>query len=407
MLFTYKAVDPNNIQREGTVEAPSVDAAISAVQKRGYTLVAIDETGQSEGLMDLMNIELSFFQSISNKEVVILSRQIATLFQAQVSPLRIFRLLSAEVENPQLQFVLNQVVEDLQGGAAISKALSNHPKVFSSFYVNLVKAGEESGSLEKSFDYLADYLDRQYEVISKARNALVYPAFVVAIFIAVMGMMLTLVIPNIAKILVDSGQELPIYTKLVIALSDFMVNYIGVILIILAGAGVALWRFSLTEVGRRAIDEFMISVPYLGDLQRKLILTRICDNMATMLSSGISIVQALEVTSDVVDNRVYKEIIDLATAEVKGGRSFADALAEYGEIPGVLAQMAKVGEETGSLGKILNTLSHFYRREVNNAVDTLIGLIEPAMIVMLGLGVGVLLASVLMPIYNLTGSLGS
>ena len=209
MLFTYKAVDPNNIQREGTVEAPSVDAAISAVQKRGYTLVAIDETGQSEGLMDLMNIELSFFQSISNKEVVILSRQIATLFQAQVSPQRIFRLLSAEVENPQLQFVLNQVVEDLQGGAAISKALSNHPKVFSSFYVNLVKAGEESGSLEKSFDYLADYLDRQYEVISKARNALVYPAFVVAIFIAVMGMMLTLVIPNIAKILVDSGQELP------------------------------------------------------------------------------------------------------------------------------------------------------------------------------------------------------
>lgn len=404
MLFNYKAIDASSVQREGTVEAPTIDAAISAVQKRGYTLISIDETTQSGGLAGLLNIEFSFFQSVSNKEVVILSRQIATLFQAQVSPLRIFRLLSAEVENPQLQLAMNQIVEDLQAGSSISRALAGHPDIFSSFYVNLVRAGEESGSLEKSFDYLADYLDRQYEVVSKARNALVYPAFVVGIFIIVMGLMLTLVIPNIAKILTDAGQELPIYTKVVIWISSFMVDYIGIILILLAAGGVALWRFSLTQVGKRTIDEFLISIPYLGDLQRKLLLTRICDNMSTMLSSGISIVQALEVTADVVDNMVYKEIIESALSEVKGGRSFADAISEYPEIPGVLAQMSKVGEETGSLGKILSTLANFYRREVNNAVDTLIGLIEPTMIVMLGLGVGVLLASVLMPIYNLSSA---
>jgi type IV pilus assembly protein PilC len=140
----------------------------------------------------------------------------------------------------------------------------------------------------------------------------------------------------------------------------------------------------------------------MGDLQRKLLLTRICDNLSTMLSSGISMVQALEVTADVVDNMIYKEILDAALVEVRGGRSFADSISEYPEIPGVLTQMVKVGEETGSLADILNTLANFYRREVNNAVDTLIGLIEPAMIVMLGLGVGVLLASVLMPIYNMT-----
>lgn len=404
MLFNYKAVDSANIQREGTVEAPSIDAAISAVQKRGYTLISIDETGTNDGLLSLLNVDFSFFQSVSNKEVVILSRQIATLFQAQVSPLRIFRLLSAEVENPQLQLAMNQIVEDLQGGSSISRALSAHPDIFSTFYVNLVRAGEESGSLEKSFDYLADYLDRQYEVISKARNALVYPIFVVAIFVAVMGLMLTLVIPNIAEILTGSGQELPIYTRIVIGISDFMVDNIGIILILIAGGGIAFWRFAQTEVGERTIDEFIISVPYLGDLQKKLLLTRICDNMATMLGSGISIVQALEVTADVVDNTVYREIIESSLIEVKGGRSFADAISEYPEIPGVLAQMAKVGEETGSLGNILTTLANFYRREVNNAVDTLIGLIEPAMIVMLGLGVGVLLASVLMPIYNLTNA---
>jgi type II secretory pathway component PulF len=404
MLFNYKAIDGTNIQREGSVEAPTIDAAISAVQKRGYTLVSIDEVNASEGWRQLFNIKFSFFQSVSYKDVVILSRQISTLFQAQVSPLRIFRLLSAEVENEQLQIVLNQVVEDLQAGSSISRALAAHPHVFSSFYVNLVRAGEESGSLEKSFDYLADYLDRQYEVVAKARNALIYPAFVISIFFAVMGLMLTMVIPNIAKILIDSGQKLPIYTRIVIGISDFLVGYIGYILVVFAFGGAAFFRFARTDVGKRTIDEFIISIPYIGDLQKKLLLTRICDNMSTMLSSGISLVQALEVTADVVDNLVYKEIIESTLVEVKAGRSFAEAIGEYSEIPGVLSQMAKVGEETGSLAAILKTLANFYRREVNNAVDTLIGLIEPAMIVLLGIGVGVLLASVLMPIYNLTNS---
>lgn len=404
MLFKYVAIDKQNEQKEGTVEAVTIDSAISAVQKRGYTLVSIDPLEGNGGLSDYLNIKFELFNSVSNKEIVILSRQISTLFQAHVSPLRIFRLLSAEMENKKLKQVMNDIVEDLQGGSSISRALASHPEVFSSFYVNLIKAGEESGSLEKSFAYLADYLDRSYEIVSKAKNALVYPAFVISIFFIVMALMLTLVIPNIAAIIEDSGQELPIYTKIVIGLSDFLVNYVGLILLTLALGGAGLWKFSKTDVGRRAYDEFMLSLPILGDLQRKLLLTRICDNLSTMLSSGISMVQALEVTAEVVDNTVYQEIINAALSEVRGGRSFADSIAEYPEIPGVLTQMVKVGEETGSLAEILNTLANFYRREVNNAVDTMIGLIEPAMIVMLGLGVGVLLASVLMPIYNMTNA---
>jgi type IV pilus assembly protein PilC len=404
MLFKYVALDKTNQQKEGTVEAVTIDSAINAVQSRGYTIMSIDPIDAAASLSSLLNIKFSFFSSVSNKDIVILSRQISTLFQAHVSPLRIFRLLSAEIENERLKTVMNEVVEELQGGSSISRALASHPDVFTSFYVNLVRAGEESGSLEKSFAYLADYLDRSYEIISKAKNALVYPAFVVSIFIGVMALMLTMVIPKIAAILTDSGQELPIYTKIVIGLSDFLVNYIGVLLIGIAGSGYGLWRFIRTDVGRRAYDEFMISIPILGGLQRKLMLTRICDNLATMLSSGISMVQALEVTADVVDNKVYEEILNAALLEVRGGRSFADSIAEYPEIPGVLTQMVKVGEESGSLSEILNTLANFYRREVNNSVDTLIGLIEPAMIVLLGLGVGTLLASVLMPIYNMTSA---
>ncbi len=402
MLFNYKAIDQHNASREGVVEATNVDAAIARVQKEGYTVISIDPVSEKRGLLD---VEFEWFQRISHKEIVIFSRQIATLFEAQVSALRIFRLLASEAENPQMQRVLASIVDDLQSGSSISRALSAHPDVFSEFYVNMVRSGEETGSLEKTFLYLADYLDRQYQVVTKAKNALIYPAFVIGVFVIVMGLMLTMVIPKIAKILTDSGQELPIYTKIVIGLSTFVTDSIVFIIFGIAATGFGLWYFRQTEVGARFFDELKISIPYIGDLQKKLYLTRMCDNLSTMLTSGISMVQAIEVTAAVVDNRVYREILEYTLIEVKGGRSFADTISEYPEIPGVLAQMAKVGEETGNLGEILETLAVFYRREVNNAVDTLIGLIEPIMIVMLGLGVGVLLASVLMPIYNLTNTI--
>jgi type IV pilus assembly protein PilC len=402
MLFSYKAVDQTGTPREGTVEAQNTESAIETVQGRGYTVIGVEPLNEKNALFD---IDITWFERVSNKEVVILSRQIATLFEAQVSALRVFRLLSAEAENPKMQRILNEVSDELQGGSSISRALAKHPDVFSSFYISMVKSGEESGTLEKVFMYLAAYLDRMYQVVSKAKNALIYPAFVISIFICVMVLMLTLVIPRIAQILTDGGQELPIYTRIVIGLSDFFTNYIGLIAIFLAIGGVVLWQFSKTEVGKRAIDEFKLSIPFIGTLYEKLFLTRICDNLSTMLGSGISMVQALEVTSEVVDNDVYKEIISNTLIDVKGGKSFADSISEYPEIPGILAQMSKVGEETGKLGEILGTLSTFYQREVNNSVDTLIGLIEPMMIVLLGLGVGVLLASVLMPIYNITGNM--
>ena len=253
MLFSYKAIDQTNASREGTVEATNIDAAIATVQKRGYTVISIDPIEEKKSLL---NFEITWFQSISNKDVVILSRQLATLFDAQVSALRIFRLLAAESENPQLRNVLNDIADDLQAGSSISRALGAHPDVFTPFYINMVRSGEETGSLEKSFNYLADYLDRTYQVVTKARNALVYPAFVIGVFVLVMGLMLTLVIPRISQILIDSGQELPIYTKIVISISSVFTDYLGVILVLLSLGGVGFWRFIKTPVGRRAFDEF-------------------------------------------------------------------------------------------------------------------------------------------------------
>ena len=268
----------------------------------------------------------------------------------------------------------------------------------------MVKAGEESGKLDETFNYLADYLDRTYEVTSKAKNALIYPAFVITTFIGVMILMLTVIIPKISLMLKDSGQEVPIYTKAVLALSSLFVNY-GVFLAIgIVVAGFLLWRFSRTTEGGMTLDKLKLDTPYIGDLYRKLYLSRIADNMNTMIISGIPILRALEITSSVVDNKVYKMILDRTLTEVKGGSSLSASFGIYPEIPGIMVQMIKVGEETGEVGEILKTLAKFYQREVSVAVDTLVGLIEPVMIVSLGLGVGVLLAAVLMPIYNIAGA---
>lgn len=401
MLFTYHAIDQDGHEREGTIEAPSQEIAVSALQRRNL-IISVIESAENK---PPFGVDWDFLNRVSNKDIVILFRQIATLFDAQVSALRVFRLLASEVENKRLMSILATVVDDIQGGSPISKALARHPKVFSTFCVNMVRAGEESGKLSETFNYLADYLDRSYDLVSKAENALIYPIFVIAVFFSVMALMLTLVIPKISAVLLDSGQAIPLYTAIVIGFSEFLVRYGFLILLGLIALGFYVWKLWQTEEGKLLLDGFKLGIPYVGDLYRKLYLSRIADNFATMLLSGVSVVEAIDITSSVVGNAAYAAVLGQVGADVKGGASISDALGKHSEIPSIMVAMTKVGEETGELGKILSTLAKFYNREVTNAVDTLVGLIEPVMIVLLGLGVGVLLAAVLLPIYNLAGSI--
>lgn len=401
MLFNYSAIDQKGNKAKGSIDAISLEVAISSLQRRELVIESIKPADEKS----LFSKDFSLFSRVSNKDVVVLSRQLATLFEAQVSALRVFRLLASEADNPALARALTDVADDLQAGSAISKALAKHPKIFSEFYVNMVRSGEESGKLDQVFVFLADHLDRSYEVNSKARNALIYPAFVVFTFVVVMVLMLTVVIPKISVILTDSGQEVPIYTKVVIGMSEFFVTYGIFILAALVIGSFILYRFTKTPTGKLSLDDAKIKMPFVKNLYQKLYLSRISDNMNTMLVSGISMVRALELTADVVGNEVYKRAMLDSMESVKGGKSVSDSLGEKKIIPGIMIQMIKVGEESGELGKILKTLSDFYSREVVNAVDTLVDLIEPAMIVLLGLGVGFLLASVLIPIYNISSNI--
>jgi len=399
MLFKYQAKDSGNKLIEGVVDSSSIDSAISAIQRRGLYVISVKPSGDGKGLL---NYKISAFDRVKSRDLVLLSRQLSTLFGAQVSALRIFRMIAGETESPVLRMHLNEVAEDLQSGSSISNAMSHHPKVFSEFYINMVRAGEESGKLDETFKFLADSMERSYNLLSKAKNALMYPVFVIVTFIGVMVLMLTTVIPKLTTMLTETGQEIPIYTKIVIVTSDFFVRYGIFLLVGLIIGGFFLFRFVKTPKGKLSFDRFKISLPYIGNLYRKLYIARLASNLSTMLQASIPIVKTLEVTAKVIDNAVYEDIINQTAKDIRGGSQLSYSMARHPEIPGIMIAMIRVGEETGEMGEILKTIARFYEREVVEAVDSLVGLIEPALVVALGLGVGFLLASVLIPIYNVS-----
>lgn len=397
MLFLYKAVTKQGRATSGNIEAQNQDVAINSLQRSGLVVISVWEAGQKK----FFDLDIDIFNRVSLKEVSVVSRQVATLLEAHVPALKTFRLIASEAENVTIAVTFTEISDDIQNGVPISDALFKHPGIFSDFYVNMVRGGEESGKLAECFSALADYLDRSYVLVSKVRGALIYPAFVISTFVVVMALMLTLVIPKLSDIITQSGQDVPMYTAVVIGLSAFIVRYGFLVLMFLLALGFFTWRYTK---GTSFVAHAKLQTPVIGNLFRMLYLSRIADNMYVMLGNGISMVRSIEITARVVDNEVYRDILEKSLVEVKAGAPLSATLKGVPEIPNVMLQMIKVGEETGELGNILEKLSVFYQREVSNEINTVISMIEPAMIVALGIGVGGVLASVLVPIYQIAGN---
>ncbi|MDQ1282211.1 MAG: type pilus assembly protein PilC [Patescibacteria group bacterium] len=402
MLFKYKAINPDGTKVEGKTEAASEDDAIGILQDKQLIIVSL-ELFEEKNLFGspTTGFKIPFFgPKIEEKDVVVFSRQIATLFQSGVSALRAFRLVATETENPELKRILNLIGDDIQSGLSISVSMAKYDNIFGKFYSNMIKAGEESGKLDESFDYLAEYLDRNFDLTQKLKKASVYPMFVSITFLVVMIAMIIFVIPQMAGMLLEEGQELPLVTKLVLGVGTVAKNYGILILIVGSVVGYYLYNISQTPSGRQYIDYFKLRIPVFKVLYKKIFLSRLTDNLDTMLTSGVQIVRALEITSEVVDNTVFQDLLIRVSKKVKGGKSLSQSFYEEEELPNILVQMTKIGEETGKLGFILKSLSSYYKREVETAIDTALALIEPTLIIFLAGGVGVLLAAVLIPMYS-------
>jgi type IV pilus assembly protein PilC len=327
---------------------------------------------------------------------------VATLFESGVSALRAFRLLGQENENKTLQEEVFKVADDIEKGISLSQSLSAHPDLFSNFYVNMVKSGEESGKLNEVFSYLADYMDRNYELTQKVKKALTYPGFVISVFFAIMTAMLTFVVPKMAAMFAEEGAQLPLVTRIVLFISDLFVKYGPITFPVLGVSAYLFYRWTKTEDGGFKFDTFLLKTPVVKTLMQKLFLLRLSDNMNTMLSNGVPIVKAIDITASIMENRVYKKLMGRVSEKVQMGKSLSKALYEEPLVPNILVQMVHIGEETGELSFILKNLANFYRRELDNAIDNMIALIEPAMIVSLGVGVGFLVSAILLPMYSLT-----
>ncbi len=406
MIFHYTAINQDGTKIEADINSTSLDNAIALLQKKGLSIVDVKEKTEATGLAALSGEFHIFKPKIHQKDIVIFSRQIATLFEAGVSALKAFRLLAAENDNVALQEELIGVADDIEAGISLSDALAKRPKLFSTFYVSMVKAGEESGKLNEGFLYLADYMDRDYELRQKIKKALTYPTFVVATFILIMLAMFVFVIPKMAALFADQGAELPLVTKIVLGISNVFVKYWMVAFPAMIIGGWLFYKWSKTPNGKAYVDETMTKIPVIKTLVQRIFLQRLADNMNTMLSSGVPIVRSIDITADVVDNTVYKALLGRVSQKVQTGTAFSKALYEEPLVPNILVQMVHIGEETGELGYILKNLATFYRRELDTSIDSVIGLIEPAMIVGLGLGVGILVSAVLLPMYSLSSAIG-
>ena len=400
-LFKYKAKNTAGETREGVVEASTEEAAITVVQKNNLILIGI---APQKAARDASK-PFFYFASVKTDDLVIFTRQLATLFGAKVPVVQSLRTLSEETSNADFQQIIVGIIDQISGGSNLSDALAEHPDVFSSFYINLVRSGEQSGKLHDVFEFLAGYLERSEYLASKAKNALIYPGFIFFAFLSVIIVMFTVVVPKLTVILEETGQSLPFYTEVIIFLSKFLINFGAYLLVLLIAGGIFLWRFMRTDAGREIFDRVQLNMPIIGNLYRKIYLSRLTDNLSTLFLGGIPILNALKITSDVVDNRVYKQVLLDAAQSVRDGNTISASFSKFPDIPPLVTQMVRIGEETGRLDFILNKIAVFYRQEVDNLLSNLVTLIEPVLIVSLGLGVGIVVAAIFVPLYEITNSI--
>lgn len=399
--YSYQAKTREGYVVEGIVDAPNQNLAVDILHSKGYIILSLEQL--QRGLLDY---DLSKILSRPNtKDLTIFTRQLSTLMDADMPLGEGLRTLAKQIEKPAFKRIISEVAESVEGGSLLSAALAQYPNLFSNFYIKLVQSGEISGKLHESLVYLADYVERNQAINSKIRGALAYPAFIVFSLVVVTIIMVTFVLPQLLAIFEEVGTtELPITTKALIWTTDFVNENLVLMALSLIVVIFLFAYFIRTPDGKIWLDNLKIKIPSLGGIVRNLYLARIAESLSTLMKAGIPILDSLRITSDLVGNNVYKNIMLDAEASVKSGGNISSSLAKYKEIPPLFSSMIAIGERTGKMDFILDHVSKFYRSESENSIQGISQIIEPALILVLGLAVAGLVSSVLLPIYNIVGA---
>ncbi len=396
MLFKYRAKNSQGQMQYGTVEASTQDMALTVLQRHNLIPLSIEEVKQ-EGILS-KQITLG---GVKGKDLVIFSRSLAALFDAGVPLVEALRTLAEQNTNLKFKEIISQIAEDVNSGLTFSKALAQHKKVFSQFYISMIKIGEVSGNLQNTLSYLSEYLEKEFNLQSKIRAALAYPAFIIGVFIIVGFVMFFFVIPQLTKIIANLSQEnLPFFTKLLLSISNPSPTMMFTVLaIILGGLGFLIYFLRTTE-GKKIWHQTQLKLPIFGKLFKNIYQARFCENLSTLIKGGLPILQGLKITGDVVGNIVYQEIIEDVAKAVKIGNTIESVLSKKEEFDPLIVEMIAVGERSGKLESILKKTAEFYSMEIDRTVTNLSSLIEPILIVILGIGVFFILAAILVPMYS-------
>lgn len=399
-MLTYKYVAKDSAtgeKQKAEIEAESEAAAAKALQAQGLTPIDITLAGSSKGNR--------FTNRVKTKDKILFSRQLSTLINAGLPLVQSLRTVTAQSQSKKLKVVLNQVISDVEAGQAFNVALAKHPEVFNQIFVNMVAAGEASGTLDKALERLALQQEKDAEILSKVRGAMVYPIVVVFVMIGVIGFMIVSVLPQV-KTLYDGlggNNQLPILTRVLLAISDFVIGFWWVVLIGLGLGVFFMSRWARTLGGKEIIDKFKMRAWPFADLFMKLYMARFARTATTLIASGVPLLQVLEITGKSINNVHIERSLRHATDKVKGGKSLSESIAGDPSFLRLVPDMLRIGEQSGSMEEMTAKVADYYEKEVDQQIKTISTIIEPVLMILLGIVAFIIVAAVLLPIYGLAG----
>lgn len=401
-LYNYKVKNKYGAIVRGVVEAEGDREAANILAEREFTVLSIKEKGRES----VLSASLSFLDRVPAKDLVIFSRQLAVMISAGVREVEALRTLITQTSNEKFRAIITDIADEVEGGAKLSEAMRKYPHAFGEFYIGIIKSGETTGRLAEVLDYLADQQEKDYDLHHRIKGSMTYPVFIIGGLVVVGIVMMVFVVPQLTGVLAETGAELPLSTRMLIGASTFMQSFWWAILLAIIGVIVAFKLYTNTEKGRYHWDYIKLKLPIMGPILQKLYLVRFTRSLYTLFIGGVDIIIALKIVAEVVGNSVYKDLILKTVKSVEDGNPVSTVfLQNTNVIPAMLPQMLAIGEKSGKSTEVLEKLTNFYTREVDNSVQSLVTLIEPIIMVVIGLAVGVMVAAIIMPMYNLSGQL--
>jgi type IV pilus assembly protein PilC len=397
-VYTWKGKNKTGKMQEGTLTADTKDAVIALLRRQQIMVSAVTEKGKELAVP-------KFGGGVKQKEIAIFTRQFSVMIDAGLPLVQCLEILGGQQKNRMFQKVLFQVRQDVESGSTLADSLRKHPKVFNDLFCNMIAAGESGGILDTILQRLATYIEKRVKLQAAVRSAMIYPSAVITIAVGVVVVILWKVIPTFAMLFQGLGATLPLPTRITIACSRFLGRFMPLIVLGLGAAAFFLNRYYKTHKGRRQIDAFILKMPILGDVMRKISVARFCRTLGTLIQSGVPILEGLEITARTSGNSIVEDAIMVTRKSIEEGKTISGPLEETGVFPSMVVQMISVGEQTGALDNMLSKIADFYEDEVDEAVANLMALLEPIMILFLGVMIGGIVISMYMPMFSLIGKI--